>query len=284
MYKALREISIIRGAMGCWGEPDEVPTVTVQVNQDAARQDERPPAGGSGNRRSRGAALGQRSPSIANWLIRDASAPAPGSVTVPTQIIAPIISAAAALGGVGITLWMTGRRERRKADDERQRERQRVNEQRWQWNRTQRLNAYVQLISATSALAARFKDSADLAQEHSLVQDDLRSHTATIEQLVDEVRVQVHLVSLIGSQEMIGQAYSARSGVRHVPGRFATWSRLLVVGPKSPDEIEQADNVPGYFSAEIRRLYGIVNALVEAAQAELHPDLEADAEQASTAT
>ncbi|MFG5720314.1 hypothetical protein [Streptomyces murinus] len=179
-----------------------------------------------------------------------------------------LITASATLLGVGITAGFAEYREQRRSREERQRERDRVTEERWKWLRQERRQAYAALVHLGFQIAATLLEAASRLHDRK-DPDGALELWSRLDELEDAIRAQVADVQLVGSEAVLTAAHTLRRSARRT-------ASLLSQSVDAARE-SQGDNDSGNdgLSQRVRLLYGATNNLVDAATADLRVSLDA---------
>ncbi|MCH5677915.1 hypothetical protein [Streptomyces gilvus] len=188
-----------------------------------------------------------------------------------TSIAPYLITASSTLAGVVITLIVSEIRERRRAREERQRERDRVIEDRWKWLRQERRQAYAALVSLGFQAAATLLEAASRLHDRK-DPDGALELWSRLDELEDAIYAKVADVQLVGSEAVLTKAYALRRSARRTASLL---SQSVDAAREHQSDDDAADDG---LSPRIRRLYGATHDLVEAATADLRVSLDASEE------
>ncbi|WP_367318800.1 hypothetical protein [Streptomyces sp. HUAS ZL42] len=191
-----------------------------------------------------------------------------------TSLAPYLITASATLAGVLITAAFAEFREQRRSREDRQRERDRVTEERWKWLRQERRQAYAALVHLGFQAAATLLEAASRLHDRKDPEGALELWTR-LDELEDAIHAQVADVQLVGSEAVLTAAHGLRRSAR----RTASLLSQSVDAAKK-NRLDNGNTNDG-LSERIRILYGATNDLVDAATADLRVSPEAD-DEAST--
>ncbi|MGR6975231.1 hypothetical protein ACU639_37620 [Streptomyces cynarae] len=149
-----------------------------------------------------------------------------------TSIAPYLITASATLAGVLITAAFAEYREQRRSREERQRERDRVTEERWKWLRQERRQAYAALVNLGFQIAATLLEAASRLHDRKDLKGALELWTR-LDELQDAIHAQVADVQLVGSEAVITAAHTLRRSARRTAGLL---SRSVDAAKKRADE------------------------------------------------
>lgn len=191
-----------------------------------------------------------------------------------TSIAPYLITASATLAGVLITAAFAEYREQRRSREERQREQDRVTEERWKWLRQERRQAYAALVHLGFQIAATLTEAASRLHDRKDPKGALELWTR-LDELQDAIHAQVADVQLVGSEAVITAAHTLRRSARRTAGLL---SQSVDAAKKRADDGTASDGL----SQRIRLLYGATNDLVVAATEDLGVSVEAGSEDERT--
>ncbi|MGV9243586.1 hypothetical protein [Streptomyces sp. NPDC003710] len=183
-----------------------------------------------------------------------------------TSLAPYLITASATLFGVAITLVASEIREKRRSREERQRERDRIAEERWKWLRQERRQAYAALVSLGFQLAATLLEAASRLHDRD-DPDGALELWSRLDELQDAIHAQVADVQLVGSEAVLTTAHALRRSARHTASLL---SQSIDAAKKNADDGAANDGL----SQRVRVLYGATNDLVEAATADLRVSVD----------
>lgn len=182
--------------------------------------------------------------------------------TMSTDLAPYFITAAATLSGVAITGTLAEFRERRRAREDRQRELDRLTEERLKWLRTERRQSYAafldigyQAANMLIEVASRILDGENLEGAAELM--------VPLDALRDAIRVRVADIELVGSPDVVSAALDVRRAFRRAPNIAATAIAQLSTTDADREGLSAA------LSSKVREMYTVVQNFVDSAQADL---------------
>lgn len=190
-------------------------------------------------------------------------------MTAGTSIAPYLITAGATLGGVAITAVFAEYRERRRAREERQRERDRLIEERIKWLRQERRQSYAALIDVGYQAANLYLEASSRLFDKK-DPDGAMELWEPLDALRDEISGRAADVELVGSTEVVRAARSLRRTFRRAPNLLIYAARGVKKNTEPPDKLS-ADVSP-----QVRSLFSAVHRLVDTAKRDLRiePDDE----------
>jgi hypothetical protein len=196
-------------------------------------------------------------------------------MTAGTTSLAPyLITAGATLGGVAITAVFAEYRERRRAWEERERERDRLTEERVKWLRQERRQSYAALIDVGYQAANLYLEASSRLFDRN-DPDGAMELWRPLDALRDLISGKVADVELVGSTEVVRAARGLRRAFRRAP------DLLIHAAQGVKEDIEPRGELSADLSPRVRSLFGAVHRLVDTAKRDLRiepDDEEPDAE------